>query len=65
MLFERNDIEIMVNLLGKHKEYITSKFRHDEIETVTDSSQRIWIGILNSSLSHNIFIQKTNLLDIL
>ena len=59
MQFIRNDTEVTVTLPKEHKDYFTSEFRHDEIETITDLQQRIWIGILNKSLSENIKIHKS------
>ena len=58
MQFSRNDTVVTVNLPENYRDYITSKFRHDKIEAVTDNQQRIWIGILNRSLTEAIVIQK-------
>ena len=46
MQFERNYTEITVTLPKNYHGYFTSKFRSDEIETITGNQQRIWIGIL-------------------
>ena len=58
MQFSRNDTVVTVNLPENYRGYITSKFRQDKIEAVTDNQQRIWIGILNRSLTEAIVIQK-------
>ena len=64
MQFERHDTEVTVTLPEHYHGYFTSKFKLDEIETVTSKQQRIWIGILNRSLTETILIQKkTDLLD--
>ena len=61
MQFVRNDTEVTVTLPKEHRGYFTSKFRHDEIGTITSHHERIWIGILNMSLSDNIVIHKNKL----
>lgn len=38
--------------------YFTSKFKTDEIEAISSDPQRIWIRILNRSLSEEIIIKK-------
>ena len=58
MQFERFDTEITVILLENSREYFTSKFRTDEIEEACGNKQRIWIGILNKSLTEKIEIKK-------
>ena len=64
MKFKRNDTELKVTLPEDNHVYFTLKFELDEIETVTSKQQRIWIGILNRSLTETILIQKkTDLLD--
>ena len=65
MHFERNDTEITVILPKHYQGYFTSKFRSDEIEPITGNQQRIWIGILNRSLTDNIVIKTTSHLDFL
>ena len=61
MQFVRNDTEVTVTLPKEHRGYFTSKFRHDEIGAITSHHERIWIGILNMSLSDNIVIHKNKL----
>ena len=61
MQFVRNDTEVTVTLPKEHRGYFISKFRHDEIGTITSHHERIWIGILNMSLSDNIVIHKNKL----
>ena len=58
MLFERYDTEITVILPENSRGYFTSIFRTDETEEVCGNEQRIWIGILNKSLTENIAIKK-------
>ena len=58
MQFERNYTEITVTLPKNYHGYFTSKFRSDEIETITGNQQRIWIGILNRSLTDMMIIKK-------
>ena len=58
MQFVKNDTDVTVTLPKVHRGYFTSKFRHDEIEIIKNQHQRIWIGILNRSLSENIRIHK-------
>ena len=58
MQFERYDTEITVILPENSRGYVTSIFRTDEIEEVCGNEQRIWIGILNKSLTKNIAIKK-------
>ena len=58
MQFVKNDTEVTVTLPKVHRGYFTSKFRHDEIEIIKNQHQRIWIGILNRSLSENIGMHK-------
>ena len=50
MQFARNDTEVTVTLPKEHRGYFTSRFRRDEIETITGHLERIWIVILNRSL---------------
>ena len=58
MQFERNNTET-TDILPKHYEgYFTSKFRSDEIKSITGNQQRIWIGILNRSLTGSIVMKK-------
>ena len=58
MKFKRNDTELKVTLPEHNHVYFTLKFELDEIETVTSKQQRIWVGILNRSLTETILIQK-------
>ena len=58
MQFKRNDTKITVILPKHHQGYFTSKFRSDEIESITGNQQRIWKGILNRSLTDNIVTKK-------
>ena len=44
MQFHRNDAEVTVTLPGQYCGYFTSKFKLDEIETVTSIHQQIWMG---------------------
>ena len=57
--FQRNDTEITLTLPKNYCRYFTSKFRSDEIEAIISNQQRIWIGILNRSVTEDIVI-KTN-----
>ena len=59
--FERFDTGITVNLQKKFCGYFTSKFKTDEIEQIRSDTQRIWIGILNRSLTEEIVIKKNKL----
>ena len=63
MQFEKYDTEITVILPKKHHRYFTSKFKTDEIALVTGERERIWIGILNRSLTETFIIKKTSHLD--
>ena len=58
MQFERFDAEITVTLPKHFQGCFTSKFEIDKIEQVCDHKQRIWIGILNRSLTNKIIIKK-------
>ena len=58
MQFERNNTEITIRLPKICYGYFTSKFRSDKIETITGNQQRIWIGILNRSLTDMMIIKK-------
>ena len=60
MQFERYDTEITVILPKNSCGYFTSKFKMDEIEQVCSKEQRIWIGILNRSLTKDIVIKKSS-----
>ena len=57
MQFARNDIQVTVTL-PKEQRLFYFKIRHDEVETIACHRERIWIGILNRSLSENILIHK-------
>ena len=59
MQFVRNDMEVTVTLPKEHRGCFTSKFRHDEIETITDLQQIIWIGMLNRFLRRILRYTKT------
>ena len=59
MQFERYDPEVTVILPKNSCVYFTSKFKADEIEQVCGDTQRIWIGILNRSLTEEIVIKKS------
>ena len=65
MQFERYNIQITVILPKNPHGYFTSKFKTDEIEQVCGDTERIWIGILNRSLTEEIVITKIKLLDFL
>ena len=58
MQFERFDAEITVTLPKHFQGCFTSKFEIDKIEQVCDHKERIWIGILNRSLTNKIIIKK-------
>ena len=58
MQFERDDTETTITLPRNYCGYFTSKFRSDEIETITGNQQRIWIGILNRFLTEDIVMKK-------
>ena len=58
MQFARNDTEVTVTLPKEHRGCFTSRFRRDEIETITGHLERIWIVILNRSLLESIVIYK-------
>ena len=58
MQFKRNDTKIAVILPKHYQGHFTSKFRSDEIESITGNQQRIWKGILNRSLTDNIVTKK-------
>ena len=49
--------EIIITLSRNYCGYFTSNFRSDEIKTITGNQQRIWIGILNRSLTDDIVIK--------
>ena len=49
---------IVVNLPKDHKGYFTSIFKQNNIEAITDNTQRIWIGVLNTHFSGSIVIEK-------
>ena len=51
MQFERNNTEITVTLPEHYHGYFISKFRSDETKTISGNQQRIWIDILNRSLT--------------
>ena len=57
MQFERYDTEVTVILPKNSCVYFTSKFKTDEIEQVCGDTQRIWIWILNRSLTEEIVIK--------
>ena len=59
MQFERYDTEVTVILPKNSCVYFTSKFKTDEIEQVCGNTQRIWIWILNRSLTEEIVIKKS------
>ena len=63
MQFEKYDTEITVILPKKYHRYFTSKFKTDEIALVIGERERIWIGILNRSLTETVIIKKTSHLD--
>ena len=60
---------LLCSLKERHRNqllgYFTSKFRSGKIETIVGNQQRIWIGILNKSLTEDIVIKKINHLDFL
>ena len=58
MQFERFDAGITVTLYEHFQGYFTSKFKTDDIEQVCGHEQRIWMGILNRSLTNEIIIKK-------
>ena len=55
------DTEITVILPKNYHRYFTSKFKTDEIEAISGDQKRIWIGILNRSLTVEIIKKKKNL----
>ena len=58
MLFQRQDTEITAILPKNSCGYFTIKFKTDKIEQVCGNEQRIWIGILNRSLTEDAVIKK-------
>ena len=58
MQFERYETEITVILPKNSCGCFTLKFKTDEIEQICSDKQRIWIGILNRSLTEKIVIKK-------
>ena len=59
---ERQDTDVVVSLPENSQGYLTSKFRTDEIEQISCNKQRLWIGILNKSLTEDIEIKKNSVL---
>ena len=53
---------VVVSLPENSQGYLTSKFRTDEIEQISCKKQRLWIGILNKSLTEDIEIKKNSVL---
>ena len=51
MQFKINNTEITVPLPEHYHGYFISKFRSDETKTISGNQQRIWIDILNRSLT--------------
>ena len=58
MQFEIYETEITVILPKNSCGYFTLKFKTYEIEQICGDTQRIWIGILNRSLTEKIVIKK-------
>lgn len=58
MQFNRYDTDVTVIFPKDSHGHFTSKLKMDEIEQISNSIQRIWIGILNRSLTEEIVIKK-------
>lgn len=58
MQFNRYDTEVTVALPKESSRYFTSKYKTDEIEQISSNLQRIWIRIINKSLTENIVIKR-------
>ena len=62
MQFNRCSTEVTVTLRKDLRGYFTSEFKTDEIEQISNSTRRIWIVILNRSLTEEIVFKKDKLL---
>ena len=58
MQFDRYDTDVIVTLPKDSRGYFTSRYKTDEIEQISSNPQRIWIGIINKSLTEDIEIKK-------
>ena len=58
MQFNRCNTEVTVTLRKDLRGYFTSEFKTDEIEQISNSTRRIWIVILNRSLTEEIVFKK-------
>ena len=55
--FNRYDTVVAVTLPKDLRGYLISKFKTDKIEQISDSTQRIWTGILDRVLTEEIVIK--------
>ena len=58
MQFNRYDTKVTVIFPKDSRRHFTSKLKTDETEQISNNIQRIWIGILNRSLTEEIAIKK-------
>ena len=58
MQFNRYDTEVTVIFPKGSRGHLISKLKTDEIEQISSNIQRIWIGILNRSLTEEMVIKK-------
>ena len=61
MQFERFNTKVTIYLPKNSCGYFTTKFKTDKIEQVCGNEQRIWIGILNRSLTEDVLIRENDL----
>ena len=63
MQFNRYDTKVTFTLPKNSYEYFTSMFKTDEIEQISSNPQRVWIWVINKSITEHIVIKKDKTFD--
>ena len=63
MQFNRYDTKVTFTLPKNSYEYFTSMYKTDEIEQISSNPQRVWIWVINKSITEHIVIKKDKTFD--
>ena len=63
MQFNRYDTKVTFTLPKNSYEYFTSMYKTDEIEQISSNPQRVWIWVINKSITEHIVIKKDKAFD--
>ena len=63
MQFNRYDTKVTFTLPKNSYEYFTSMYKTDEIAQISSNPQRVWIWVINKSITEHIVIKKDKAFD--